>query len=164
MYRCTRQALKQCWEGGEEGGSGEMLTVKVQGFVWLLTACPDIRPEMCQSVSWSLNPSGNGVCRDSIPGPPCPDSPSHPPPTLSQLPVLLCTTMHSKSSTTLPCTSGTFLCPRRSLCLEGVTLPREWEEVGEEEGRRKNYSSKMVVWTSTVQVKSVPGSQLRCSV
>lgn len=44
VYRWNRQAVKQCWEGGEEGGSGEMLTAKVQGFVWLLTAfLPDVQ-------------------------------------------------------------------------------------------------------------------------
>lgn len=44
VYRCNRQALKQCWQGEEEGGSGEMLTAKAQGFVWLLTAfLPDVQ-------------------------------------------------------------------------------------------------------------------------
>lgn len=44
MYRCNRQALKQRWERGEEDESGEMLTAKVQGFVWLLTAfLPDVQ-------------------------------------------------------------------------------------------------------------------------
>lgn len=32
-WRCNRQALKQGWGGGEQGGSGEVLTAKVQGFV-----------------------------------------------------------------------------------------------------------------------------------
>lgn len=53
MYRCNRQALKQCQEGGEEDGSSEMLTAKVQGFVWLLIASlPDVQisDQRCASV------------------------------------------------------------------------------------------------------------------
>lgn len=78
--------------------------------------------QMCQLVP---EPVWEWCLQGVSPGPPCPDSPSHPPPTLSQPPVLLCTTMHSKSSTTLPSTSGMFPCHRRSLCLEGLTLTRE---------------------------------------
>lgn len=126
-WRCNRQALKQCWEGGEEGRSGEMLTAKVQGFVWVLTAFlldAAVRPETYQCVSWSLNPPGNGVCRDSALGHLAqthPLTPHQPCPSL----LSCCAPLHIQSLPPPSPAQVGFPCHRRCLCLEGLTLSRE---------------------------------------
>lgn len=72
--------------------------------------------------------------------------PSHRP-ALSLPPALLCSLLPSLSSTILPYTSGICPCPCNLSYLKGATSPRCWE------GRRKNNTSTMVRWTSTVQMK-----------
>lgn len=78
LYNGGGIQVSQAGTGGVLGwrreGSGEMLTAKGQGFFWLLIlSLPgvDISDQRwANNVSWSLNPPGNGVCRDPAPVPP----------------------------------------------------------------------------------------------
>lgn len=72
-YRYHRQAQEGCWDGGEKGVV-RCLQQRGKAFFWLLIlSLPgvDISDQRwANNVSWSLNPPGNGVCRDPAPVPP----------------------------------------------------------------------------------------------
>lgn len=85
-----------------------MLTAKGQGFFlvpyFVPSWCRYFRPDMGQQCQLVPEPTWEWSLQGPSPCATCIDSSSHPPPTPSQPPAFLCTTLHAVYSTILPCT------------------------------------------------------------
>lgn len=153
---CHTQAWEGCWDGGEEVGNGEMLQQRSKdlfGFLIASLANVGISDQMCASVS--AGPLTHQRMESAVIQPLFHLAQSHLftlTPILPQPPALLCTTPHAPP----PPPTQVGHAPALEIPMLGKfhSTKQGWEEEGEMEGRKTSNSSKMLVWTSAVQVKS----------